>query len=195
MGKLYYLTSTRTNLGPIRKDVNAIIDLAPHDISLFHYLIGAPPTVVSAQSGSFIDPSRCDTGFITMMFPRNVLGHIHVSWLEPCKIRCLTLIGEKKMVVFDDVSLQEPIRIYDKSVTVQKDYFSFGEFQLILRDGDVLIPKVSLSEPLKTQCAHFVDCVMNGKKPLTDGAFGAEVVRVLSGIDQSIKSDGKRVSL
>jgi predicted dehydrogenase len=190
IGDLFYMHAVRTNLGPIRKDANALWDLASHDISIFLYLLGKMPVKVSASGGVYLRKGVEDAVFLTMKFPDNVVGNIHVSWLEPCKVRTLTLIGENKMVVFDDINQLEPIRIYDKGVTKEKRYDTFGEFQLILRDGNVLIPKISLSEPLKNECSEFLKAVRGKGKPVSDGEFGVKVVKVLCAAQRSLKRDG-----
>lgn len=191
IGGLMYMHATRTNLGPIRKDANALWDLASHDISVFLHLVGEMPTEVTASGGTFLRNGVEDAAFLTLRFPGNIIGNIHVSWLEPCKVRKITLIGDKKMVVFDDIDQLEPIKIYDKGVIKEKRYENFGEFQLILRDGDVLVPKIRLSEPLKNECAEFIEAVKNGSGTLSDGIFGQNVVKVLCAAQKSLKHNGR----
>ena len=194
-GKVYYIHAQRTNLGPIRQDVNALVDLSPHDISMLLYLLGKEPSKVSARGSAFLNSSREDVAFIDLEFPDGSMGHVHVSWLEPRKVRQLTVIGDKKMIHFDDVNISEPVRIFDKGVTMSKEYASFGEFQMILRDGDIVIPKISLSEPLKNQCQAFLESINTGKTPLSDGRFGLKVVKVLEAAMESLKSDGRTVKI
>ena len=195
-GKVYYLYAVRTNLGPIRQDVNALVDLAPHDVSIFLFLLGQEPTAVSAQGAAFLDHRREDVAFLTLYFEGGVIGHIHVSWLDPRKVRQTTVIGDKKMVVFDDINIFEPIRIYDKGVVRQsKDISDFSQFKAVLYEGDVVLPKVSLSEPLKNQCKEFLDCVQNRRHPLSDGRFGTLVTRVLAGALKSLKQNGEIIPL
>ncbi len=191
IGNLLYLHAMRTNLGPIRKDASALWDLASHDISIFLYLLNTMPTEVSAKGGVYIKKNVEDVVFLTLTFSNGLIGHIHVSWLEPCKIRNLTLIGDKKMVVFDDINQLEPIRIYDKGVVKEKKYDTFGEFQLILRDGDVVIPKIALSEPLKNECSEFIDAIENKKTPVSNAEFGLRVVKVLFAAQKSLENRGK----
>lgn len=190
IGKLFYMHAVRTNLGPIRKDANALWDLASHDISIFLHLLGRMPVKVSASGGVYLRKGVEDAVFLTMKFPGNVVGNIHASWLEPSKVRTLTLIGDKKMAVFDDINQLEPIRIYDKGVVKEKRYDTFGEFQLILRDGDVHIPKVALSEPLKNECAEFIRAVKAGRAKASGGDFGVKVVKVLCAAQRSLERDG-----
>jgi predicted dehydrogenase len=186
IGRLYYLYFSRTGLGPIRQDVNALWDLAPHDISVLLYLLGKHPTQVHATGASFIQPGVHDVVFATLKFADGILDHIHVSWLDPHKIRKITLIGSEKMVVFDDVEPLEKVRIYTKGATRTEPPSSFGEFQISLRMGDVVVPYIPLEEPLKQQCKHFVDCVLLDKQPQSDGRNGVEVVRVLEKIQESL---------
>lgn len=190
-GKIYYFYAVRTNLGPIRDDVNAIVDLAPHDISIFLYLLEKMPVSVFAQGSAYLSKKRIDTGVIGIYFDNGESGFVHVSWLEPCKIRQVTAIGSKKMVVFDDVNTQEMIKIYDKSVKVDKTYSDFGEFKMILRDGDIVIPKIKMVEPLKAQCMHFIECLLSNKKMISDGEFGVNVVKVLSAAEKSLLNKGQ----
>ncbi|OGR82632.1 MAG: hypothetical protein A2901_07600 [Elusimicrobia bacterium RIFCSPLOWO2_01_FULL_54_10] len=194
-GKVYYLHAQRTNLGPIRHDVGAMMDLAPHDISMFLHILGKEPVKVSAEGSAFLTNSREDVAFLHLEFKDGTMAHVHVSWLEPRKVRQLTVIGDKKMIVFDDVNMSEPVRIFDKGVTRTKEYRTFGEFQMILRDGDIVIPKIRLSEPLKDQCSAFLSAVQSGKTPVSDGRFGLKVVRVLEAARKSLQTGGKAVRL
>ncbi len=195
MGRIYYLYSRRTNLGPIRYDVNSIWDLAPHDISIFNYLMDSTPLWVSAVGSNILANSREDVGFVTLGYPGNVLGNIHVSWADPNKVRELVVVGSNQRVVFDDLNALERVKIYQKGVTpsADKEASSFGEFQFLIRDGDILSPRVEISEPLKNQCNHFLECITTGSQPLTDGWNGLEVVQVLQAIDRSVAQNGAPV--
>jgi predicted dehydrogenase len=198
LGRIYYIHSRRTNLGPLRKDVNAIWDLSPHDISIINYLLGSMPLEVSAYSQRFLSHILEDVGFVILKYPQNVLVHLHTSWLDPKKIREMTIIGSKKMLVYDDTNTNEPIRVYDKNVMkkrYEKEYRTFEEFQLIIRDGEVKIPKVSIQEPLKIECQHFIDCILNNKQPFTDGNEGLNIVRILEAIDKSIKENNNSIKI
>jgi predicted dehydrogenase len=190
IGKVMYLHAERTNLGPIRNDTNALWDLAPHDISIFLYLLGQMPSGVSAHGGSYLKHGREDVIFLTLRFPDGIIGNIHVSWLAPCKVRKITVIGDKKMVLFDDLNSLEPIKLFDKGVEFPKDYGNYGDFRHILRDGDILIPKIKLTEPLKNECAAFINAVTKKEKPLSDGELGLQVVKVLSAAQRSLKNNG-----
>jgi predicted dehydrogenase len=193
--KIYYLHAVRTNLGPIRYDVNALMDLAPHDISIFLYLLGVKPIAVSASGAAFLNEAREDVIFMTIYFENGTLGHVHVSWLDPRKVRQVTVIGDKKMIVFDDIAAQEPIRIYDKGVRRSQEYSDFCEFKAIVYDGDVVIPKVQLGEPLKNQCREFLNYLQAGKIGRSGASFGLEVVRVLDAARESLKRKGQVVEL
>ncbi|MFX1552305.1 MAG: Gfo/Idh/MocA family protein [Promethearchaeota archaeon] len=195
MGGIYYLHSQRTNLGPIRNDVNVIWDLASHDISIVSYLLNSYPKIATAKGESFLQDGKEDVAFISLTFPEKILVNIHVSWLDPQKVREITIVGDKKMVVWNDLSNIAPIRVYDKGVIRDAYYENFGEFQLMLRDGDILIPKINLIEPLKNQSNHFLDCIRMRKRPIADGAEGLNVVKVLNAIQESMEMNGQSIHI
>jgi predicted dehydrogenase len=196
LGRLYYFSAVRTNLGPIRQDVNALLDLAPHDISVLLYLLEQMPTSVSAAGAGYLNSRNEDVVFLTLHFPQSVLAQVHVSWLEPVKARRLTVIGDRKMAVFNDIDVMEPIRIFDKGVTVaSRPYASFEEFQTIIREGDVVIPKIPFAEPLVNECMKFIKALEDRTPPLSDGVFGLRVVHVLEAAMESLRSGGHPVSL
>jgi len=190
LGRVYYMDAVRTNLGPVRKDVGAIYDLASHDISIFNFLLGAQPTEVSATSNSVLQAGIEDVGFLTLYYPNNVVCHAHTSWLNPRKVRQLTIVGDHKMAVWDDMNNLEPIRYYDKGVTADH-YSSFGEFHMILRDGQINIPKVKLSEPLQKQDAEFITSIRTRRPPISDARLGLAVVLVMEAAMESINSRGR----
>ena len=190
-GRAYYLHATRTNLGPIRQDVNAVWDLAPHDVSIFNYLLDQTPAWASAIGTPVLDNRREDVSFITLGYANGVIGNIHVSWADPNKVREVVAVGSMRRVVFDDLNDVERIRVYEKGVSVgESSADSFGEFKLLVRDGDIISPRIIPSEPLKTQCGEFIAAVTEGRKPLSDARFGAAVVRTLLAIDQSMRDHG-----
>jgi predicted dehydrogenase len=198
LGKIYYLSMARTNLGPIRSDVNAAWDLAAHDVAIANYWLDAVPLAAAAQGGSWINPGIEDAVFANLWFPHDVVTHLHVSWLSPRKVRDITLVGEKGMLTFDDMNLSEPVRLYDKVVTGDRSpsfVDTFASFRTSIREGDVLIPRVSTGEPLRTECDHFLDCIARGVRPLADGWSGAAAVRVLAALDRSMREGGRRVDL
>ena len=195
-GQVYYLRSTRTNLGPIRHDVNALWDLAPHDVAIFNYLLDAEPEAVWATGSSVLRGDKEDVGYIHLRYPNDVVGTIHVSWVEPHKVREVVVVGSQQRVVFDDVSPQEKIRIWEKGVSPSEtEVDSYGEYQLLIRDGDIISPRVQPSEPLKNQCRHFLECARDGKSPRTDAGDGLAVVRVMCAVDLSLRQGGAHISL
>lgn len=195
LGKLFYVYSQRVNLGRIQHDVNALWSFAPHDVSILNYWFGEQPTRVSARGFSYLSSGIEDVVFLTLQYPNGVGAHLHLGWLDPRKVRLMTLVGSKKMLVYDDVSLDAKIQIYDKGIADLHDFLdapeSFAEFQFQLRVGDLVIPTIHFSEPLQSECQHFIDCIQNEKRPLTDGLNGLRVVRVLEAAEQSLKQDGK----
>lgn len=195
LGEIYYISTTRVNLGIFQPNINVVWDLAPHDVSILNYVLDAMPESVSATAHSYIRKSVEDVAFLTFRYPNEVLANVHVSWLNPNKIRSTTVVGSKKMLVYDDISSLEKIRIYDKGVTVQPHYDTFGEFQLSYRFGDIFIPKLDDSEPLKIACQHFIDCINEGKTPRSSGLQGHEVVTVLEASIESIKKEGAMISV
>ncbi|MFW6116197.1 MAG: Gfo/Idh/MocA family protein [bacterium] len=197
LGQIYYIYSQRLNLGIIRQDVNALWNFAPHDLSILSYWLEAMPTQVRAQGYPFVQDEIEDVVFMTVDFPHGVGASVHISWLDPNKVRRMTVVGSEKMVVYDDVSSDSKITVYDKGVTRAfgeapslGDYQSFGEFQLLIRAGDVVIPRLDFPEPLSVECAHFLECVRTGQSPLTDGAHALKVVRVLEAAQRSLEQDG-----
>ena len=200
MGQLYYIYSQRLNLGQVRSDVNAWWNLAPHDVSILMYLMnGELPASVSATGVSYIQPGIEDVVFATLKWASGVTGHIHVSWLDPGKIRKMTLVGSRKMVVYDDVS-DDKIMIFDKGVDrvpkigERMDYDQSDGYQLIHRTGDIWLPKVSFQEPLKIEAAHFLDCLRKGEPPLTGPQHARDVVAVLEATQLALTS-GQAVNL
>jgi predicted dehydrogenase len=194
LGEIYYLYSRRVNLGRVQSDVNALWSIAPHDISIALYLLDQLPAEVSCHGASCLNDEVEDVIFLTLHFPGNVLCHIHVSWLDPSKVRELTVVGSRKMVVYDDVSTEGKVRIYDKGVYRKGDPI-YGEFQYKLHSGDILIPRIDMQEPLTLECAHFVDCIRRGQTPDTDGANGLRVVAVLEAAQKSLANGGTKEKL
>lgn len=198
MGAVYYVSSLRTNLGPVRLDVNASWDLAAQDISIFNYWLDSAPVSVSAAGGNWINDGLEDAVFATLRYPSNVLAHLHVSWLNPRKVRDITVVAAEQMLTYDDMSLTEPIRVYDKQVTHEPTrgvVDSFASFRSSVREGVVTIPPIKLGEPLANECDHFLDCIEHGVSPQTGGAKSLEVVRALDAIDRSIGHKGREVEL
>jgi len=195
LGKMYYMSMVRTNLGPIRLDVNAAWDLAAHDLSIVNYWLEAEPLSVSAIGGTWINQGIEDAVFATLTYPQGVLVNLHASWLNARKARDITVVGERRMLTFDDMDLNEPLRIYDKQVTdvrTRPTYVdSFASFRASVRKGDVIVPKVPFGEPLAAQCAHFLECIVSGKQPFSGGREGIAVVRALEAMQRSIRARGR----
>jgi predicted dehydrogenase len=195
LGKVYYVSMVRTNLGPIRVDVNASWDLAAHDLSIANYWLNAKPLSVSAIGGAWINQGIEDAVFATLRYPKGVLVNLHASWLNPRKARDITVVGESRMLMFDDMNLNEPLRIYDKHVTdvrIPPTYVdSFASFRASIRKGNVTVPKVPLGEPLAIQCAHFLECIVTGHQPFTSAGEGIAVVRALEAMQRSIRASGR----
>jgi predicted dehydrogenase len=190
LGRVYYAYSLRTNLGIFQKDINVMWDLAPHDISIMLYVLGHSPSSVSAVGEAYVQPGIQDVAHMTLNFPNQVQAHIHVSWLDPCKVRRITVVGSKKMVVYDDVEPLEKIKVYDKGVDKPDHTDTYGEFQLSYRYGNITIPQIPAHEPLKLECAHFAECIVNERTPRSDGHSGLRVVKVLEGAQISLLNGG-----
>ena len=202
LGTLNVLRSSRLNLGRFQKDVNVLWDLAAHDISIFLHLIDSPAEEVNACGDAHVQRGIEDDASISIRFAGSVRATAHVSWLDPCKVRNMTVVGTRRMLVYDDVAPLEKIRIYDKHVydmedglPVHRHYDTFEEFRLAYRHGDVLIPHLEVEEPLFNVCSAFVRAARQGQAPLSDGAFGARVVEILEAGQLSLKEGGRSVSL
>jgi predicted dehydrogenase len=192
LGTLYYYDSTRVNLGLFQHDVNVLWDLAPHDLSIMDYLIKAQPEAVVATGEKHLN-DVADIAFMTLYYPNNVIGHINVNWLSPVKVRTTLIGGEKKMLVWNDLEVDEKLKIYDKGVQMS----GVGVYDLLVsyRSGDMWAPRVEQVEALKVEAAYFVDCILNDKKPFNDGVAGLHVVRMLEAADESLKQKGKIIRI
>ncbi len=197
LGDIYYLYSTRVNLGIIRQRENALESLAPHDLAVALKMLRKKPVAVSAQGQAYLQPGVEDVAFATVFFEDNRLAHLHTSWLDPHKARKVTVVGSRRMAVIDDMETVEKVRLYDKGVDVrvgQASYANYAE-SMSIRVGDIRIPKVAMEEPLRVECRHFIECVRDGKTPETDGRNGLAVVRLLTALQQSLQSNGAIVEL
>ena len=202
LGDIYGIEADRLNLGLFRADVNVIWDLAPHDISIILTLINDEPISVSARGTHHIDPRVCDIAYMEIFFKHGAMGHIHISWLHPRKIRQVTIVGSQKMAVYDDVSETEKVHIYDKGLTIPHDgngnnngNNKFSAWPPNYRYGDVVIPFISSTEPLKAECSHFIKCITEGSKPRSDGWAGLKVTSILEAADKSLANGGQIVEL
>jgi len=185
LGDIRYIYSQRVNLGRIRNDVDALWNLAPHDVSIIQYWLNEPEPVSVSRSGqAYVQDGIDDVVFLNINYPGNIMAHIHVSWLDPHKIRRMTVVGSKKMVVYDDIA-ENKIIIYDKGIDrmailgEDMDFDNPTTFSFNHRSGDVIMPKIKWAEPLKTEIEHFVDCIQNGTKCITDAMHAEKVVRIL----------------
>jgi len=194
LGDIYYIYTSRVNLGVIRQTENSLWSFAPHDISIILMFMNQEPVKVVSSGQAFIQPGIEDVVFTTLHFADGKMAHIHVSWLDPHKIRKVTVVGSKKMAVIDDMESTEKIRVYDKGVNFTGNYTAYSEY-LTLRVGDILIPNIKNAEPLKLECQHFIDCVLNNSAPRSDGEDGLRVVRVLNAAQESLKQGGVPVEL
>ena len=196
LGEIYTIDSSRLNLGLFRPDVNVLWDLAPHDISIILSLLNKEPVAISARGAQHVDPSVCDVAYLDLLFSNGTMAHVHVSWLHPRKIRQITIVGSKKMIVYDDVSENEKIHIYDKGLSIPDDgNDKFSTWPPNYRYGDVIIPFISNAEPLKLECSHFVECIIEGKRPRSDGWSGLRVTSILEAADKSLSNGGEREKL
>ena len=193
LGKIYYIYTQRVNLGVIRQDENALLSFAPHDLSVILYLLEEQPIVVSSHGESYIRKGIEDVVFLSLRFSEGKMANIHLSWLDPHKLRRVTIVGSKKMAVFDDVEASEKLKVYDKGVR-NLSYDTYGEY-LSLRFGDITIPSIKMVEPLRAEAEHFIQCIESRKEPKTGGRDGLKVVRILAAAQQSLKEKGVPVSL
>jgi len=191
LGEILYVSSTRVNLGLFQQDINVVWDLAPHDISIINYVLDKSPLGVNAQGTSHYKKGIEDVATVTLNYDNGMIAFVHVSWLDPNKIRKTTFVGTKKMLVYDDISTQEKIKIYDKGVEAPPYYETFGEFHFAYRYGDIFSPRIEDYEPLKVELQHFVDCIKHSKIPRSDGFSGLKVVSILEAAQRSIKSQGR----
>lgn len=193
LGDIYYLYAQRVNLGIVRRDENALWSLAPHDISVVLHLLEQEPDAVSARGECYLQKGIEDVVFANLHFADGKMAQLQLSWLDPHKVRKLTVVGSRKMAVFDDVESAEKIRIYDKAAEPQQ-YASYGD-SITLRFGDITIPHIEMAEPLRLECQHFIDCIAEDKTPRSDGRDGLRVVRVLDAAQRSLGQGGAPVSL
>ncbi|NJO83380.1 MAG: Gfo/Idh/MocA family oxidoreductase [Blastochloris sp.] len=190
LGHIHYIDAVRTNLGLFQPNLNVMWDLAPHDISILLYILGIEPTGVSAMGGASVFSHIHDIVYMHMQFPDGLLAHIHVSWLNPQKVRKITVVGSEKMLVYDDVDPLEKIRIYDKGVTAPPYTSNFGEFQCSYRYGDVIVPHIQFTEPLRVEVKEFVDAIVQGRLPRSSGEVGRNIVRILEAAESSLQNGG-----
>jgi predicted dehydrogenase len=194
LGEVYYIYSQRVNLGQVRRDENALWSFGPHDLSIIFYLLGQEPTDISARGQTYLQEGIEDVVFVSLNFPNRVSAHIHLSWLDPHKLRKITVVGSKKMAVFDDMATSEKLRIYNNSAEKKIDYDTYGDY-ITLRFGEIVIPYVSMIEPLKLECQHFLECVEQRQQPRTNGQDGLRVVKALEAANFSLRRNGVPINL
>ena len=195
IGGIRYINSRRLNLGLFQKDINVAWDLAPHDISIILHVLGESPQTVNCQGNAHVTPGIEDVTNISLSFRHKRFATIQSSWLEPRKVREMTIVGTQRMIVYDDLQTHEKIRIYDVRVERPPHYDTFADFHYSYHYGDSYIPHLQQEEPLKAECQHFLDCIANGAKPMTSGYAGLELVRILEAASASLKDSGAPVAL
>ena len=195
IGEIRYINSRRLNLGLFQKDINVAWDLAPHDISIILHILGEFPETVNCQGNAHVTPGIEDVTNISLSFQQKRFATIQSSWLEPRKVRDMTIVGTRRMIVYDDLQTHEKIRIYDTRVERPPHNDTFADFHYSYHYGDSYIPHIQQEEPLKVECQHFLDCIEKGITPLTSGLKGLELVRILEAASKSLKSEGAPVTL
>ncbi|HEX5136846.1 MAG TPA: Gfo/Idh/MocA family oxidoreductase [Planctomycetota bacterium] len=194
LGRIRCVAAQRLNFGQLRTDENVLFSLGPHDLSIMLELFGEMPLSVAAQGSAFVREGIEDLSFLTLRFPGGGIGHLHLSWLDPHKVRRLTVVGERKMAVFDDMEPREKVRVFDSAVEAPNGTWVYGE-NLSLRTGDIFLPSFPATEPLAVEIAHFVDCVRHNRPPRTGGEEGIRVVKILAAAQESMRSGGAPVRL
>jgi predicted dehydrogenase len=193
LGEIYFISTSRVNLGLHQSDVSVAWDLGPHDFSILRYWLEETPTHASALSRGCVIPDIPDVAFINMEFPSGTVAHVELSWLAPSKLRRTTIVGSERMVVYDDTSI-EPVRVFDSGVTL-RDPETFGEYRMTYRTGDIVSPRVDVAEPLMLELQDFQDAVRTGSTPRSSGQLGLEVVRMIEAVEDSLAQNGARVEL
>ena len=194
LGEIYYLYGNRVNLGVVRADENALWSLGAHDVAVLLDLVGERPVEAQARGECYVRPNVEDVVFGYLKFPSGVVAHLHLSWLDPHKTRKLTVVGSKKMVVFDDMETDRKVTIYDKSVSLPPSTDSYGEY-VSVRFGDISIPRIANDEPLRLECQEFVDAIREARQPRCSGREGLAVVEVLEAMQTSLDDGGRVVKL
>jgi predicted dehydrogenase len=195
LGKIRYVDGVRVGLGAFHPTLNVIWDLAPHEISILLHILGETPTTVSTRAIACVEESIEDVAYMTLTFPSGILAHSRMSWLDPRKTRRITVVGSNKMAVYDDLETLEKLKVYDKRVKAVRPTETFGDFQFAYHYGSVVSPYVQLEEPLRLECLHFLECVKEHKRPITDGPNGVAVVRIIEAAQRSLKAGGLQVSI
>jgi len=195
IGEIRYISSRRLNLGLFHKDINVVWDLAPHDVSIIEYLMGESPCTVNCQGHAHVVPGVEDVSHMSLLFPSGRFATIHNSWLEPRKVREMTIVGTKRMIIYDDVEPLEKIRIYDVRVDTPAHYDTFAEFHWSYHYGDMYVPHIKQSESLRNECAHFLESIRYKRRPLTAGQDGLQLVKVLEAASASLRQRGASIDI
>jgi predicted dehydrogenase len=195
IGEVQYISARRLNLGLFQKDINVAWDLAPHDISILLHLLDERPLSVSCQGSSHVTRGIEDVTMMYLTFARNRCAFIHNSWLDPKKVRQMTVVGSRRMIVYDDTEPLEKLKVYDARVEVPPHYDTFAEFTYSYHYGDAYVPYIKQDEPLKLECKHFLDCIREKCAPVANGRLGLEVVRILEAAGESLRQQGASVAL
>ena len=195
IGDVLYMSSRRLNLGLFQKDINVTWDLAPHDISIILFLMGKEPISINCQGKYHVNEGIEDVTSLSMDFGNGGFAIIQSSWLDPNKVREMTIVGSRRMILYDDTQPLEKIKIYDKRVEMPPHYDTYAEFQYSYHYGDIYIPYIKQVEPLKTECQHFIDCIKSGDEPETSGAKGLQVVKILEAATESLRNNGNRIEM
>ncbi|MCE5323149.1 Gfo/Idh/MocA family oxidoreductase [bacterium] len=195
LGDVLYVNCARLNLGIFQRDINVVWDLAPHDLSVILYATGLKPKSVRTVGMKLLHPKVEDAAFVTLKCDNNASAVIHVSWVDPRKVRTVSVVGTKQMLVYDDLDPLAKIQIYDKGVENPPHYDTFGEFLCSYHYGDILMPRLQEAEPLSVMCKHFLECCETGKKPRSSGESGLNMVKILAASDESIAKGGMEISI
>ena len=198
LGQLYYYDSVRINLGLFQRDVDVLWDLAVHDLSIMDYVLGAQPVAISASGIAHVPGHPTDLAYLTCFFENNVLGHLHVSWLAPVKIRRTLIGGDRSMIVYDDLEPSEKVKVYDKGIVVNNEengHVSGYQMMVDYRVGDMWAPHLELVEGLQVEALHFLDCIRHGRTPLSDGTVGLRMIRILEAASRSLSQHGRPVQV
>ncbi|HEU4865490.1 MAG TPA: Gfo/Idh/MocA family oxidoreductase [Actinomycetota bacterium] len=193
LGEIYFISTSRVNLGLHQSDVSVAWDLGPHDFSILRYWLDETPSHASALSRGCVIPTIPDVAFIDLKFPSGTVAHVELSWLAPSKLRRTTIVGSRKMVVYDDTS-NEPVRVFDSGVML-RDPETFGEYKLTYRTGDIVSPHMEIAEPLKLELEDFTQAILTGSTPRSSRELGLEVVRMVEAVDESLENSGARVEV
>ena len=195
IGRMYYIRAEWLNLGLLQPDVNVIWDLATHISSIVYYVVGTEPISLNANAGAYVRKDIPEIAHLHIKFPDNITVYVIVSWLEPKKTRTVTVVGDKKTLVYDLTNQEEQIKVYDRGVDLTKISEDVGQLRVNYRYGDIHSPNIKNIEPLQAMCSHFTDCILNNKNPVTDGRAGLNVVKILEAAEQSLKNNGKEIIL